>query len=62
MDKKIETTIEMHDLFKEALGRELSQSEQAILNSIVASDENQRITFMEMMKELINKKSVNPAL
>lgn len=62
MDGKVETTLELHELFKGALGRELSVEESEILDSIITSGKDRRITFLEMMKELINKKSVNPIM
>jgi hypothetical protein len=50
-----ETNIELLDLFEDALGRKLNLLEIQILQDIIASGEERRIAFLEMMKSLVNK-------
>ncbi|WP_419883611.1 hypothetical protein ACN6MY_08780 [Peribacillus sp. B-H-3] len=50
-----ETKRELERMFTEGLGRTLSPYEHEILADIVAYPDEKRISFLEMMKELLNK-------
>lgn len=46
---------ELESIISGALQRDLTPIEQEIINTIVHMEDEKRIAFLEMMKELINK-------
>ncbi|MGN1399903.1 MAG: hypothetical protein ACI4XL_00190 [Bacillus sp. (in: firmicutes)] len=62
MEEKTDTIREVNDLLEGALRRDLNLLEQKVLNGIMNSSEEERVAFIEMMKEMLNKKSINPIL
>ncbi|WP_160118480.1 hypothetical protein [Bacillus sp. V59.32b] len=50
-----ETLRELETMLTDALHRNLNPLEQEILNDAVAYQDEKRITFLELIKELINK-------
>ncbi len=59
MDQQAETAIEIKDMFRSGLGRDLNDTETEILNSILESGKERRVAFLKMMKELFNKNNMN---
>ena len=59
MDQQAETAIEIKDMFRSGLGRDLNDTETEILNSILESGKERRVAFLQMMKELFNKNNMN---
>ena len=55
MKQKAETAIELKDLLINALGRELTDTENEIVTGIIESGKERRVAFTEMIKEMHNK-------